>query len=299
MSVGVVLVNYHTARLTHRVIDSILRFDRQKLCSVVVVDNSVCNQERKRLLMSNNDSVDYIFSEDNIGFGRACNLGAKQILRRGIEYLFFINTDVIITNPIIYEVVKILSCNDDVHLVSPLIQAHPVRSLKPWFSRATISRWNGKIKDAAISLNSEMNDTDFISGCFMALRSKDWLKLGGFDERFFMYVEDVEFSLRARMSGMNLAIIPQLEILHEVGGSQKTKTEIRGLSVQNQNFLFHFEHKFHNRLILYSNCDYFYKSVYIYWLIDLSWKSIKFLSMRPKEVGKLFRSLIFIFNGTR
>ncbi|MDA9151578.1 glycosyltransferase family 2 protein [Schleiferiaceae bacterium] len=297
MTIGIILVNYHTAQLTLRLIDSIKKFDTKRICSVVIVDNSVSREERNLLLKADRDSVSFIFTEENIGFARACNIGAERLVSNGTEYLFFINTDVILTTPTLYEIVRKLNEHVDIHLISPVIHAFPKKSFKPWFCGAKISKWNGKIKDISVPSGQSLYETDFISGCFLALRTADWRKLKGFDERFFMYVEDVELSLRARKLGMKLVVIPQLEIMHEVGGSQVEKTELRGLSVKNQNFLFHLEHKFRNRLLLYRGSEYFFNLVYFYWAIDLFFKSMKFFISRPRETKQLLYACKFIING--
>lgn len=297
VSIGIILVNYCTAALTLRLADSIMLFDTMRLCSIVIVDNSVSDEERNLLLETERDRVSLIFSEENLGFARACNIGADRLASSGTDYLCFINTDVILTTPILYEIVRKFTEHKDIHVISPVIQTFPKKSFKPWFGGAKISKWSGKIKDNAVPKGQVLRKTDFISGCFLALRTSDWRKLKGFDERFFMYVEDVELSLRARKLGMKLAVIPELEIMHEVGGSQAEKTEFRGLSVRNQNFLFHFEHKFRNRLLLYRGSEYFSNIVYLYWTVDLFFKGMKFFISRPRETKQLLYAFKFIFDG--
>lgn len=76
------------------------------------------------------------------------------------------------------------------------------------------------------SLGSWQRDTvrevDMISGCFLLVERSVWNRLGGFDERFFMYGEDADLALRARAAGFRPIICPQAEFIHEVGQSSAT-----------------------------------------------------------------------------
>ena len=62
-------------------------------------------------------------------------------------------------------------------------------------------------------------EVDIVSGCLLLVRRPVWERLGGFDERFFMYGEDADLGIRARAAGYRSMITPDAEIVHLLGGS--------------------------------------------------------------------------------
>ena len=68
-------------------------------------------------------------------------------------------------------------------------------------------------------------EVDIVSGCFLLIRRELWERLGGFDERFFMYGEDADLCLRARKLGYRPMITPDATIVHYGGVSEKVRAE--------------------------------------------------------------------------
>ena len=66
---------------------------------------------------------------------------------------------------------------------------------------------------------SEPFEADYLTGAAPMFSGAAWRALGGFDERFFMYWEDVELSIRARRKGISLWVVPTARVTHDVGGS--------------------------------------------------------------------------------
>ena len=66
-----------------------------------------------------------------------------------------------------------------------------------------------------------IREVPIITGCLLLVSRKDWDRLGGLDETYFLYGEDAEFSIRAAREGFRPVIVPNAQIIHSVGGSTK------------------------------------------------------------------------------
>jgi GT2 family glycosyltransferase len=69
-----------------------------------------------------------------------------------------------------------------------------------------------------------VREVGVITGCFLLIGKQAWSRLKGFDERYFMYGEDTDLSMRARTLGYHPVICPEAVIMHKVGASSKTPT---------------------------------------------------------------------------
>jgi GT2 family glycosyltransferase len=69
--------------------------------------------------------------------------------------------------------------------------------------------------------HQEEAEVDWVSGCFMAVRSQTFEEIGGFDDKYFMYVEDVDLCWRARQAGWTVDYIPGGDVYHHIGMSSQ------------------------------------------------------------------------------
>lgn len=76
---------------------------------------------------------------------------------------------------------------------------------------------SGELRDAARAPGHGQRDVDWLAGLFLAMRTDSFRQLGGFDEGFYLYCEDVDLSLRARALGLSVALLPELRIVHDPG----------------------------------------------------------------------------------
>jgi hypothetical protein len=68
-----------------------------------------------------------------------------------------------------------------------------------------------------------VREVDFVTGCFLLIRRELWDRLGGFDERFFMYAEEADLCWRARLIGARPLFTPDATIIHHGGGSETAR----------------------------------------------------------------------------
>ncbi len=223
--VSIIIVNYNTEKLLNDCLASIYEKTSDITFEIIVIDN---DSEKGSLdnLIKKFPSVKFHFAQQNLGFGRANNLGAT--LASG-KFLFFLNPDTLLIN----NAVGIL-CN--------YMESHPLTAI-----------CGGNMYKGDMTPASSLYNTDFLTyeykiifnikrtpgfnytkspqevlvivGADLFMRKDVFDKLKGFDPDFFMYFEEVELCYRTLHAGYKIVSIPEAEIIHLQGGSAENKNE--------------------------------------------------------------------------
>jgi N-acetylglucosaminyl-diphospho-decaprenol L-rhamnosyltransferase len=213
--VSAIIVNYRTKELTAQAAQSCLL--EPEIEEVVVVDNQ-----------SGDDSVEWLRSEfagqpvsviassENRGFGAANNLGAEQATG---EHLFLLNSDAWCLPGCAR---LLLSRLDEagVGIVAPETLEDDERTVQPRNYGAFPSLRSILLRSSPAV---DPASPDWVSGVAMMMRREDFLRIGGFDERFFMYLEDVDLCRHFRAEGYRIVREPEAKIVHLGGKSSRSK----------------------------------------------------------------------------
>lgn len=189
----------------------------------------------KRLLLVDNGSednsvaavketfpeVEIIENASNLGFSAGTNVGLEYALSHEAQYILLLNNDTHIKSNALNELMSDMS--DDVGMVAPKIYyaEDPTRiwslgGRRHWLTTEKVGDVRGQIDKGQGTKNLER---DYVAGCAILL-SRNFLEdIGLFDERFFMYYEDSDLSLRARDGGYRLLISPEAHVWHKVAMS--------------------------------------------------------------------------------
>lgn len=195
------------------------------------------------------DDCTLVALPDNVGFGRACNVGAKEGRGPGRpDFLVFLNPDVRLTGPSLTELASQMRGRPAVGIATgPSVDAAgrrqpaawgPPSSLRAfWFAsgwqlprlRRWVGRWSqgGALTSGTSMASSDLVVDGHVLGGAMIVRHDCWDALGGFDEGFFLYWEDADLCQRARDAGWEVAVLPCTPIVHVAGTSSAGVTEQR------------------------------------------------------------------------
>jgi len=205
--------------------------------TISVIDNSPTDELRKITLHFNN--ITYIFNPSNPGYGAGHNIALRKSLELGARYHLVINADVYFDPPTIGILVDYMNRMSDVGLVMPKVlfpngEIQYLCKLLPnpfiLIGRLLIpnsfflSKYNFKYEMRTTNYEKEMF-VPYLSGCFMFLRTDALRKCGFFDERFFMYPEDIDLSRRIAKYYRTM-LYPQAFIYHEYCGASKKSIKI-------------------------------------------------------------------------
>ena len=231
--VSIIIVSYNVRSYLSNAIDSILKSDYKNF-EIIVVDNNSYD-DTCYYLEEKYKTVHVIPNDTNVGFGKAVNQGAK--FAKG-EYLFVLNPDTIIEEDTISKLIKFILSNKNIGMVGPkILNADGSLQLSCKRSFPTLkvalpkilgldkifpnSKWMGKYN--LTYLDPLKNHTvDAISGSCMLIDSIIFKKIGGFDENFFMFGEDLDICLRIWKANYEVHYFSDTKIVHYKGESVKT-----------------------------------------------------------------------------
>jgi GT2 family glycosyltransferase len=208
---SIIIVNYNAGDKLLRCLDSLARSIGAG-CEIIVVDNASSDGIAERL--GERREVLLIRSETNLGFGAGCNLGAHRARGR---YLVFLNPDTLLEAGWIAPLLAPLETDERAGLSTAriLLADHPDRinscGNKIHLTGITLCRGLGMSRDSFIV----PEEVDAVSGAAFAMRRDLFETLGGFDEDTFLYMEDTDLSLRARLAGWRCIYSPESIVYHD------------------------------------------------------------------------------------
>jgi GT2 family glycosyltransferase len=217
--------------MTGECIDSIFNNTQGVLFEVILVDNA--STDESKITFQNDKRIRYVYSYENMGFGRANNVG--MMLAEG-EYYLLLNSDTLLKNNAIklfhdyvvtHEKKAFYGCwlenvnGNFIHSCAKLPTYISMLNNKLNVYRARLGK---KISDVAENIsytNKECIRVGYVTGADMFLHRSVYEKTGGFDHHFFMYFEECDWQLRANQMGFKSYCINGPRIMHLVNGSQK------------------------------------------------------------------------------
>ncbi len=226
--INVSIVVYQTEEAKIRNLIAVLRASAL-IDRIFVVDNS------SRAFSSALLDADYIFNNENLGYGRAHNIAIRQTLSEQTPYHLVLNPDVTFDATILQELIDYMEKHKDVASLMPQIyypngkRQHLCKLLPTpldLLGRRFLPRWVMKKRNRRYELRDtgykSIMNIPYLSGCFMLLRSDALREVGIFDERFFLYPEDIDLTRRLHAC-FRTVFYPHVSIVHEYGqGSYKS-----------------------------------------------------------------------------
>lgn len=210
---GVVIVNFHSHRMVTECLAS-LDGDTDWI-QVFVVDNSEDDDEFARLTIDATErGWNLLRSSSNVGFGSAANRGAREAISAGCSAILLLNPDMVITPEALRSLLRAVQ-QDPRSMVTPTITRSDGST---WFAGGQIDMDSGvttTIPDPGLQTSDS-----WLTGACLAMSADVWSDVGGFDDDYFMYWEDIDLSYRAVASGYRLRVLDEVEVVHEVGGTQ-------------------------------------------------------------------------------
>ena len=231
--VSIIIVSFNVRSYLVNAIDSILKSNYSSYEIIVVDNNSYDNTVD--LITDKYSRVNIISNDENVGFGKAVNQAAK--IATG-DYFLILNPDTIIEENMINDLIEYIESNKKIGMVGPKIlnsdgslqlsckRSFPtikvalpkILGLDKWFPK---SKWIGKYN--LTYLDPDKNHiVDAISGSCMLIKESVFRSINGFDERFFMFGEDIDICLRVWEKNYQVHYYPKTKIIHYKGKSVKT-----------------------------------------------------------------------------
>lgn len=229
MYISVITLNYKKSNLTISCMNSLYEqskkdFTENKM-ELIIVDNAsgddsvkLINEEIKRKEYEN---ISVIESKENGGFSKGCNIGAK--LARG-KFLLFLNNDTLIRDKGILEMADYLNANNSVSILGGELKnedgsSQPSSGKFYTLGRAMLLLLGGQKFGFFDKNPKDISKVDWVKGALLMIRKEIFDNLNGFDEKIFMYTEDMELCFRAKQKGFATYFYPFVNVVHKDYGS--------------------------------------------------------------------------------
>lgn len=229
--VGIVTVNYNTADDTNTFLHSLKHIKTPDISiDIIIVDNG-SKEEFKLPEDLTQENIKLIRSETNTGFSGGYNIGMKEALKRGAEYVLIINNDTILDPDMVHNLLTELESKPEIGVTTPKIyfakghEFHKDR-YKPeelgkvfWFAGGHTD-WNNVmsihrgIDEVDHGQYDKTEETSFATGCCMMFKKEVLEKVGFLDDRYFLYYEDADLNERIKRGGYKIYYVPNAVLTH-------------------------------------------------------------------------------------
>ncbi len=229
MFVSIVTLNYKKANLTITCMESLYKEFKPEfennIFELIIVDNASGDDSVRKLesIIKKNkyQNIKIIENSENAGFSKGCNLGAK--FSKG-DFILFLNNDTVIKDKGILKMAEYMQDHNEVSILGGQL-----KNMDDTLQASTGDFYNldkvlllllGFQKYGILDKSPEnISKVDWVKGGLLMIRKNVFEKLKGFDEKIFMYTEDMELCYRAKLNGFNTYFYPNINILHQDHGS--------------------------------------------------------------------------------
>ncbi len=245
-SIFVVVLNYNGKEVLKNCLSSIYQSSYPRF-EVVVIDNGSQDgsmEDAKKIF----SKAHFIKNSQNMGYARGNNMGIRFALEKFADYVLVLNNDACLKTNTLSELLNESEKRSNPSVSNPVILNAGEKSV--WFSGGQI-KWL-KMKTVHLTKISSSNPyrTQYCTGCAIFANKAVFKKTGLFDERYFLYYEDADFSVRAKKAGFDLLVCPSAKVVHYEQSSIKNKSKNYWLVLS-------------GLLFFYSNSNFFQKK----WLL--------------------------------
>lgn len=234
MDISVLIVSWNVCELLRRAVASVQADIGSLRVEIIMVDNA-SHDGTVEMLRAEFPQVRVIANTENVGFTRGNNQALEMAQGR---FLFLLNPDTEIERGTLGALVNFMDApeNARVGIVGPqLVYADGAlqssRRRFPTFATALLEstklqEWfpqNGTLARYYLSDTADdaVQDVDWVVGAAMFVRREVYAQIGGLDERFFMYSEELDWCFRAKQAGWRVAYFPTVRVLHYEGKSSE------------------------------------------------------------------------------
>ena len=221
---SIIIVNYRSEQYLEKCIASVYNWSDPELFEIIVVNNDQSSKLGE--IAQKYSEIELYDSQKNIGFGAGCNLGARKATG---EILLFLNPDTQFSDDYVGKISdKFAKSPEKTGVIGPRLVTDEKKTQEWCTGKDTTIRsliksnlfWIDESR--RIWESKEEITTDWVSGAALAIKKNIFEKIGGFDEKFFMYGEDMDLCRRVRETGFGVIYDPNLAILHRCGKSRES-----------------------------------------------------------------------------
>jgi GT2 family glycosyltransferase len=215
-TVSIIMLVWNSYEVTRDCLLSLRKLDYPAY-EVILVDNGSIDSSGERLAREFPE-VKFIRNEQNLGFTGGNNVGMRDALGRGADYLLLLNNDTIVSPNFLTEMVRVAESDSGIGMLNPKIYYYePADTI--WYAGGKYVRWKTfpvhfGLRQRDDGRYNQTQEVSFVSGCALLVKAAVARKIGLLDETFFLSYEDVDWSARAIKAGYKAVYAPASVIWH-------------------------------------------------------------------------------------
>jgi len=233
MQISAISVNYRSTKELNLAIKSIIDQEKDLIREFIIVDNSgefIIDKSIRK-----NQFFQVIKTRRNLGFGQAVNLGVKKARS---PYILIFNPDTVTLPGAMKHLLNTMEQDEKIAVAGPMLlypdgspqpSARRYPSLKYLLNgrRSLLTKlwpqnvWSREFMYLDLLQREGIFDVDAIIGTYMLIRKKIFEQIGGFDEKFFLFQEDIDLCRRIKKRGYRIVLVTHAKIIHKYGLSRK------------------------------------------------------------------------------
>ena len=238
----IILLNYNNWPDTMECLKSLM-VSGVRNSNILIIENC-SNDDSYNRLKAEFHNIKIIKTDKNLGFTGGNNLGIKYALEHDYSYAVVLNNDTVMGSQNSIELlISEMEKKAGFTIGTGRILYYPKKDVV-WYDGGRLIKWkasaihyNYRRNINRIKLDNDLQEVNFISGCYMCIRLKDISKLGYMNEDFFIYLDDLEYSARAIKNNLKLMYFPEAVIYHKAMGEEKRTPKMIYYTIRNRRLL--------------------------------------------------------------
>lgn len=258
MKVFIVILNWNRAQDTIESLASVskLRVERFELTTLIVDNGSEDDSvEKIKKYIGKKHGFKILRNSKNRGFTGGINTGLKYAITNAADYIMVLNNDTILDKNLVEELVSAAEFNRAASAFSPKIyfesgfEFHKDRYNKNdlgkviWYAGGKID-WNNVygtsrgVNEVDHGQYSNVSEIDYATGACVLYRAETLRKVGLFDEKYFLYFEDTDLSMRIKKADKKIIFVPKAKLWHKVSQSSGIGSDLNDYFITRNRMLF-------------------------------------------------------------
>ena len=236
MDLSIIIVNYHHSHILDNCLESVYRTIEKIQFEVILVDNS-SKDDGLEPILKRYTKIRFINNSKNVGFARANNQGAK--IASG-DFLLFLNPDTTMIENAVESMLDYIRSDSSIGILGPKV-LNPDQTTQ-FSCRKFPTVWSGLFNRYSLTTrlfpnnrysrdylmldydHNSIRSVDWVSGCCMMMSESTLKKASGFDENYFLFIEDVDLCQVIKKQGLRVVYFPNAKIFHKISSSNARST---------------------------------------------------------------------------
>lgn len=220
--VAIIVLNYNGKDCLPACLESLslLEYSNKE---IIVVDNA-SSDDSFLVAEKKFPECTFVRNEKNEGFAKGMNSGIRLALSHGVAWCWLINYDAVVQPQTLTNLMAVAEKYPKTGLLSPQILEK--ESKKIWFAKGELDFFRMRAVHSTPTkkdFSSDAYRSEFLTGCALLIKRELIEAIGFLDERFFLYYEDVDYSLRATQAGFSCLVVPKALAWHSEASRMRSE----------------------------------------------------------------------------